>query len=108
MATTMYIFGESALLCWRSGRARELDLKYDLENFLQDRGKVLWNQNEDHGLQWNVDLLLQADPDDVDGWIQRLTTFLRQWGVQDRILLFTTVRAGTPPKWDHRCVEIAE
>ena len=106
MSTKMYIFGEAGL--WTSrGALSELDLKRDLNDFLQDRGEVFWDGDEHRGPQWNVDLLLHADFDDVDGWIQRLTTFLRQWEILDRILFFTIIREGATAKWDHRRVEVA-
>src|SRR5262245_63885598 len=98
MPTKMYIFGEAGLWTGR-GALSEFDLQHDLNNFLQDRGEVIWDGDEHRGPQWNVDVLLHADPEDVDGWIQRLTAFLRQWGVIDRTLSFTIIREGAISKW---------
>jgi|GEM_PF-6903370 len=106
MPTKMYIFGEAGLWNGR-GALGELDLARDLNNFLQDRGEVIWDGDEHRGPQWNVDLLLHADPEDVDGWIERLTAFLGRWGVPDRRLSFTIIREGATSRWEHRMVEVA-
>ena len=108
MPTRMYIFGEAGLWnCRRHAASAEYDLERDLDNFLQDRGEVIHDRDEHSGPQWNVDLLLHTDADDVEGWIQRLTAFLRRWGVPDRTLSFTIIRDGATSKWEHRRVDIA-
>lgn len=107
MSTKIYIFGEACL--WsRQGPVHEVELHPDLNNFLQDRGEVIWDGDEHSGPQWNVDVLIHTNAEDVEGWIQRLTAFLRDWGVQDRTLLFTIIREGVTSKWEHRSIELAE
>lgn len=106
MPTRMYIFGEAGLLSCRHPSASCSELEHDLDNFLQDRGEVIWDGDEHRGARWNVDLLLHADPEDVDGWIRRLTEFLRQWGIRDRTLSFTIIREGAASAWEHRQVNV--
>jgi hypothetical protein len=105
MSMKLYIFGEEGLWCSRSPGASRFDLERALDDFLQYRGEVIWDGDEHRGPRWNVDVLLHEDAEDVDDWIQRLTAFFRQWGVQDRRLAFTIIREGAP-KWEHRRVEI--
>ncbi len=107
MPTKMYIFGEAGLWSRRSIATSRLDLEADLNNFLQDRGEVIWDGDEHKGPQWNIDLLLHADAEDVDGWIMRLAKFFRKWGIPDRTLSFTIVREGATSNWEHRRVQIA-
>jgi hypothetical protein len=108
VSTKMYIFGEGRLWTDRSPSASCSDLERDLRHFLQDRGEVIWDGDEHCGPQWNVDLLLHAEPEDVDGWIDRLTAFLRLWGISDRTLSFTIIREGTTSKWEHRRIEVGD
>jgi hypothetical protein len=104
--TKMYIYGEAGL--WSSrGPPSEFELERALDNFLQDRGEVIWDGDEHRGPPWNVDLLLHGEAHDVDAWVERLAAFLLGWGVQDSTLNFTIIREGTPPTWEHRRVEIA-
>jgi hypothetical protein len=107
MPTKMYILGEAGL--WRrpGALATRLDLERDLNNFLQGRGEVIWDGDEHRGSQWNVDLLLHEEAEDVSGWVRRLTAFLRQWGIPDHTLSFTIIREGDPPRWERRRVEVA-
>ena len=105
MPTKIYIFGDTPLWSSRNPRDSEFDLMRDLNDFLQDRGEVIHDGDEHLGPRWNVDVLLHADPEDVDGWVRRLTAFLRQWGVPDGALSFTIIRDGAP-QWEHRRVEV--
>jgi hypothetical protein len=104
MPTKMFIYGESSLPSLRP-RASSLDLIRDLNDFLQDRGEVIGDHDDNCGPQWNVGVLLHTDPEDVDGWIERLTDFLRKWGVRDSVLSFTIVRGDTNPVWEKRRVQ---
>lgn len=107
MPTKMYIFGEASLWSSRSEHQSVFDLEHDLNNFMQDRGEVIWDGDENRGPQWNVDLLLHSDAEDIDGWIERLTTFLLAWGIPDRTLSFTIIREGAGSRWEHRQVKVA-
>src|SRR5262245_9308898 len=107
MPTKIYIFGNGWLWSWRRPQEGVPELERDLNDFLQDRGEVICDRDEHTGPQWNVDLLLHADPDDVDNWVQRLTAFLRQWGVSDHTLSFTIIRQGATSTWEHRQVNLA-
>lgn len=112
MSIKMYIFGEAGLLP-RNGRPMSSsDLEHALNDFLQGRGEIIWGGDwecDAHiGPEWNVDLLLHADTDDIDGWIQRLAAFFRQWGIPDRTILFTVIwEDGTTWRWEKHLVEVA-
>jgi hypothetical protein len=103
MAIKIYIFGEASLWSRAGG---QLELENDLQIFLGNRGRVTLDGEVPSGPQWNVDLLLYADTEDVESWILRLTTFMRQWGVLDRTLHFTIVRESDTSTWEHRRVKV--
>jgi hypothetical protein len=105
MPIKMYIFGEASLW-YRPLFSDQQDLEDRLLAFLENRGEVIHDRDEHSGLQWNVDLRLYADGEDIDIWIQRLTSFLRQWGVLDRNLFFTIIRESDTSTWEHRRVDL--
>jgi hypothetical protein len=51
---------------------------------------VTWDGDEHSGTGWHIDLLLYDDAD-MDSEVQRLTAFLRRWGVPDGSLSFRIV-----------------
>jgi hypothetical protein len=62
---------------------------------------------------WNVDVLLYCNSA-LEGWIQRLASFFRQWGVWDSTLSFTIIENVSSSgnltldsKWQHRQIEFA-
>jgi hypothetical protein len=107
VATKIYIFGEASLWSSRMPPRRTKDLERDLNHLLQDAGEVTWDGDEDSGTCWNVDLLLYNDTE-VETWIRRVVTFLREWGVPDRTLSLTIIwEGGAESRWEHRRIEIA-
>ena len=107
MATKIYIFGETR--CWSTRKpiSDVFDLRRDLNHLLQDAGEVIWDRDEHSGTCWNVDLLLYNDAE-VETWIRRVVTFLREWGVPDRTLSLTIIwEGGAESRWEHRRIEIA-
>ncbi len=104
MPIKMYIFGEASM--WYRHMLGTHDLENCLDAFLEDRGQVIYESDGNAGPQWNIDLQLYADNEDVDSLIQRLTTFMREWGVLDRTLHFTIVRESDTSTWEHRRVEM--
>jgi hypothetical protein len=103
MSIKIYIFGEGSM--WYSHILGKRDLENCLDAFLKDRGQVIYESDGHSGPQWNIDLQLYADNEDIDSLIQRLTTFMRQWGVLDRSLNFTIVRESDASTWEHRRVD---
>lgn len=100
MPSRIYIYGNAGI--WPVGRARH-DLDYDLNDFLQDRGVIAWNEHTGPG--WNVEVLLNDDID-VDDWIPSLLTFLRQWGVPDGPLFLSILCEDGARPVEHRRVVI--
>src|SRR5262245_55334347 len=82
----IYIYGNAGLWHRYDAMLGLYHLEEDLNDFLQDAGRVTWDEHKGRG--WNVDLLLYEDAD-IDDWVQRLIAFLREWGVPDDAFTIT-------------------
>jgi hypothetical protein len=103
MSTKIFIYGEGGLLSVHHPVARVDDLESALDTLLGAAGRVIWDGDEHTGPRWNVDLLLYNDAE-VEAWILKLVTFLRQWGVVDRTLSFTIIPGKEAAQWERRLI----
>jgi hypothetical protein len=87
MPTRLYIFGNAGLWPGRDGLHGPWDLRGAVNRFVQGSGEVTWDGDYHIGPGWSVDLLLYDD--DIDSWVQKLATFMRDWGVPDNPISFT-------------------
>jgi hypothetical protein len=72
----------------REGRG---GLEDDLDEFFGDAGEVTGGGSGNTG--WNLDMRL-FDASDLERWLERLTAFLRNWGVPDDAFLDVLVTEG--------------
>jgi len=81
MPTRVYIYGNSGFWAGRISSGVTFDLERDLNDFLQDRGRVLYG-DEHSGPDWHVEVELE-DHINLDAWIPQLAIFLRRWSVPE-------------------------
>lgn len=81
MPTRVYVYGDPGFLAGCVSSVDAFYLERDLNDFLQDRGRVLYG-DEHSGIGWHVEVELE-DRVDVEAWIPQLATFLRRWSVPE-------------------------
>ncbi|HEY8505246.1 MAG TPA: hypothetical protein VIL46_11735 [Gemmataceae bacterium] len=80
MSTAIHIYSkQSSPALEREGRA---GLEDDLDEFLGEAGETTGGGSGVTSEAWNVDLEL-FDDTQLEEWIERLTHFLREWGVPE-------------------------
>jgi hypothetical protein len=99
MSIRVNIWGDKGL--W-PGRNGPFELERALNDYLQDRGEVVWG-GEDRGPGWMVEVLLHGEPN-VDEWVAVCARFLRSWGVPADPISFLVWREDNGPSEYRRLV----
>ena len=106
MSTKIYIFGDQGIWRREMTYGTRSELEADLNGFLGDSGRVIYDDEDEHyGLWWSVDVLIYSDRN-INLWVFALADFLRKWGVPDGPLTFSMFRRDKTVGIQHRRIVV--